>query len=331
MNNGQRMFKLISDVLDSLDLSIEQRAKRLKIASVDTGGYIPADLEEDISEINDMMIAKDIDGLLARLRIYPKNQQSEVTYLKGGRVCDRTAFMTFDQDVKYYSRAIKHPDSQKDRKLYSGMTLSEYQKTAFGKGSFSGGLISRLDKWVTMITSKHIKDRKLIPESMKGRITVVDVRRKYPNAIIYLDKVMRAELVDKFLAEWCKAPAVRVSGPDEHLSMSELLARGKRFTVYEQELLSQGVIKREKLCRMTRDEINALEQEIRQVVPKNDCIPFCLARLVEYTPTKRKKIKAPQMKPVTLQPTKVTLKDKQFDEVEDRVRVVGMSSDGTRV
>ena len=97
MTPGQKCHGLICKVLDTMELDIEQKAK-LDKAMKSNGTYEPENVLEDITDINEMLMDGDTNGLLSRLKIYPPAPlEQDIIYYIDGVECSRPDFNNSDK------------------------------------------------------------------------------------------------------------------------------------------------------------------------------------------------------------------------------------------
>ncbi len=207
MTNGQTLSQVITNVLSTLDLSVEQKAKLNKTIDSNLGRYNPVDIEEDLLEINDMYYNKDVDGLLLRLKVYPlPAEDKSIIFYIDGHECSIADYCKSDTFMPDSVRTFKAQNMKELEKPYKEMSLDEYSNTTYGAKFFGLGKVVMLDYWVIYNLNRHIIDNNLLDSRIKGKYGTVDkIRAKHTEVISYLNKVVSSsKLVTSYLSvEWC--------------------------------------------------------------------------------------------------------------------------------
>ena len=132
MTSGQRCHGLILNVLSTLELTVEQKAK-LDKATKSNGSYEPIDLMEDIQDINEMMMDGDIDGLLSRLKLYPPTGKgTDIHYFIDGEECSLERFNKFPEILGI--REIRGKDAPPTETNTIWMTTGTRPDSPYSKG-----------------------------------------------------------------------------------------------------------------------------------------------------------------------------------------------------
>ncbi len=136
MTNGQRCHLTISSVLDTLELDIEQKAKLSKILDSTSGGYEPTNLMDDLLDINEMYLDGDVNGLLARLKIYPQAPKArELIFYLDGEECSKTTFMDMEHILGIRSIGGAEAPSEDTNTMW--MSTGDRPDSDFAKGGLS--------------------------------------------------------------------------------------------------------------------------------------------------------------------------------------------------
>ena len=228
MCNGQRLSGIIVQILTTMmELDIDQKAKLEKTLKSNIGVYDPDVMSEDLYDINEMMIAGDVDGLLLRLKIYPNADTTDkiILYLSGSE-CGITTYLDADnipgtRDIRFSNEAVQ----KQAYKHYLKMSVVEFSNTAYGDGMFTGSAgngifggtsinatanrkLNQPNKTAFDIITIEVIERELLRNYSKGKYkTLKSVMKsdKIDELIGYLTEVMLPELVDTYLLIiWCK-------------------------------------------------------------------------------------------------------------------------------
>ncbi len=227
MNNGQKLSGIIVQILTTMMvLDIEQKAKLERIMKSNLGVYSPEDMNEDMQDINEMMMAGDVDGLIARLKIYPQVDSSDksVPYLNGSE-CSIATYLNADNLPGVRELKFSNPERGKQaHKPYLDMKLEEFANTAYGDKLFTGAAgnaifgsaivggtnrkVNQPNKVAFEIITKEVIIRELLRNYSRGKYkTLKEVMKseKIEELMVYLTTVMVPELVDTYLLIiWCK-------------------------------------------------------------------------------------------------------------------------------
>ncbi len=132
MTNGQKCHGLILNVLSTLELTVEQKAK-LDKAARSNGTYEPTDLMEDIQDINEMLSEGNIDGMLARLKIYPPTPQgADIRYYIDGKECSLERFNNMKDNLGVRTFGGKDAPSTETNTMW--MTTGTRPDSPYSKG-----------------------------------------------------------------------------------------------------------------------------------------------------------------------------------------------------